>query len=271
MKYNINAKLITVISCLYDNASSALYNRGSIGEWLRTSVGVRQGCLLSATLFNIFLEKIIMADALEDNEGKISIGGRTITNLRLADDIDGLAGEEQELVNLIERRVKASTAFGMEISVEKTRLTTNNTNGISTEIKVGGEKLETVKCFKYHGTVVSDEGCKPGVLARIAQTTAALTKLRTIWNDRNITICTKIRLMCSLNISVYMRVMGLGSRLERRIHQATEVRYLQKILGISWRDHVTNEEVQNRAKKRLGPTKTFFPPLKRENSGGTKT
>ena len=43
-----------------------------------------------------------MTDALEDHEGTVSIGGRTITNLRFADDIDGLAGEEEELTNLVE-------------------------------------------------------------------------------------------------------------------------------------------------------------------------
>ena len=50
-----------------------------------------------------------MKDALEDHEGTVSIGGRTITNLRFADDIDGLSGEK-ELVNLVERLDKASTA-----------------------------------------------------------------------------------------------------------------------------------------------------------------
>ena len=67
-----------------------------------------------------------MTDALEDHEGTVNIGGRTITNLRFADDIDGLAGEEEELVNLAEHLDKASTAYGMEISAEKTKLMTNN-------------------------------------------------------------------------------------------------------------------------------------------------
>ena len=68
-----------------------------------------------------------MTDALEDHEGTVSIGGRTITSLRFADDIDGLAEEEEELTKLDERLDKASTAYGMEISAEKTRLMTNNT------------------------------------------------------------------------------------------------------------------------------------------------
>ena len=69
---------------------------GSIGEGFRTTVGVRQECHLSPTLFNIFLERI-MPDALEEHDGRISIGGRNIINLRFADDIDALAEVKQEL------------------------------------------------------------------------------------------------------------------------------------------------------------------------------
>ena len=53
-------------------------------------------------LFNTFLEMIV-TDALDKDKGTVSIGGRTITNLCFADDIDGLAGEEEELANLVER------------------------------------------------------------------------------------------------------------------------------------------------------------------------
>ena len=135
-----------------------------------TTVGVRQGCLLSPTLFNIFLETI-MTDSLEYYEGTVSIEGRTITNLRFADDIDGYAGEEEELANLVERLDKASTAYGMEISAKKT-------SGINTEIKVNGQKIETVTRFRYLGSVITDEGSKPEMLSRIAQMTAALTRLK---------------------------------------------------------------------------------------------
>ena len=71
---------------LYNKATSAVLANSSIGNWFQTTVGVRQECQLSPTLFNIFLERI-MTDALEDHEGTVSTGGRTITNLRFADDI----------------------------------------------------------------------------------------------------------------------------------------------------------------------------------------
>ena len=79
------------------------------------------------------------------------------------DDNDGSAGEE-ELADLVERLYKATTAYGMEISAEKTKLMTNNTSGINTESKVNGQKLETDTSFKYLGSVITDEGSKPEIL-----------------------------------------------------------------------------------------------------------
>ena len=73
----------------------------SIGQWFRTTVRLRQGCILSPTLFNIFLKRII-SDALEEHDGKVRIGGRNITNLRFSNDVNALAEEEQELEALVE-------------------------------------------------------------------------------------------------------------------------------------------------------------------------
>ena len=92
-KYNISTNLIQVIQNIHNKATSAVFFDGIIGDWFRTTVGVRQGCLLSPTLFNMFLGRT-MTDALDDHDGTVSTGGRTITNLCFADDIDGFAGEE---------------------------------------------------------------------------------------------------------------------------------------------------------------------------------
>ena len=86
----------------------------------------------------------------------------------------------------------SSTAYGMEISAEKTKLMTNNTSGINTEIKVNGQKLETVTSFKFLGSVINDEGFKPEILSRIAQATAALTRLKPVWIDKSISLSSKI-------------------------------------------------------------------------------
>ena len=68
----------------------------------------------------------------------------------------------------------------MEISADKTKLMTNSTSDINTDNKVNRQKLETVTSFKYLGSAVTDEGSKPEIFSRIAQTTAALTRLKPI-------------------------------------------------------------------------------------------
>ena len=82
---------------------------------------------------------------------------------------------------MVDRLDKTSAAFGTKISEEKTKLMINNTNGISTNITINGEKLKDVDSFKYLSTVVTDQGSKPEVLSRIAQTTSALATLKTIY------------------------------------------------------------------------------------------
>ena len=100
-KYNISANLNRVVNHYYDRYTSAVLFKGSTAEWSRITVGVRQGCLLSPTVFSIFLERII-TDALEDHEGTVMFRDKTITNFRFADDIDGFEGEEEDLTKLVE-------------------------------------------------------------------------------------------------------------------------------------------------------------------------
>ena len=125
----------------------------------------------------------------------------------------------------------------MEISAEKTKLMENNTGGINTQIKIM-DKLETVTSFKYPGSVITDEGCKPEIPARIAQTTTASTRLNPVWNDRSISLSSKIRLIRSLVTSIFLyacKSLTLTAELQRRI-PAMEMRCYRKILRISYKD-----------------------------------
>ena len=70
---------------------------------------------------------------------------------------------------------------------------TNNANGIQREIKVKGQVLGTVTSVKYIGAVVSDDGSIPEILSRIAQATAAVTKLKPIWRDNNVSLGSKVK------------------------------------------------------------------------------
>ena len=103
---------------------------------------------------------------------------------------------------------------------------TYNTIGINTEIKVNGQKLETVTSFKYLGSVITDDSSKPEILSRMEQTTAALTRLKPVWNNRRIYLSSKIRLMRSLVTSIFLYAgesWTLTAELQRR-KQAREMR-----------------------------------------------
>ena len=102
---------------------------------------------------------------------------------------------------------------------------TNNTSGINTDIKVNGQKLETVISFKYLGSVITNEGSKPEIHFRIAQTTAALTRMKPVWIDTSISLSSKVRVMRSLVTSIFLDACEswtLTAQLQRRI-QSIEI------------------------------------------------
>ena len=128
-----------------------------------------------------------------------------IANLPFADDIDGLAGKEEELASLVDRLDKTSLCSLWHGNyAEKTKLMTSNPNGNIIDIRINGKKLYEVDSFKCLGAFVADQGFNTEVLSRTTQTTPALARLKTNWNDKHVSRSSKIRLMCSLVISVLL-------------------------------------------------------------------
>ena len=84
-----------------------------------------------------------MTDAVDDHAGTISIGGRVITNQQFAGDIGGLDGNEETLNELIKHPSRTAKAFSIEINAEKTKVLTNNAEGIRGDIRINDKKLES--------------------------------------------------------------------------------------------------------------------------------
>ena len=120
-----------------------------------------------------------------------------------------------------------------------------------------GKSAEVGHCitsFKYLGAVVSDDGPKPEVLSRIAQATAALTKLKPLWRDNNISLGSNLKLMRSLVIIIFLYACEswtLTAELEKRT-LAFEMRCHRRLLNVSYHDHVTNEEVRRKIQAAIG-------------------
>ena len=96
------------------------------------------------------------------------------------------------------------------------------------------------------------------MLSRIAQTTAAFTRLKPVWIDKSISRSSKTPQMRSLVTSIFLYACEswtLTAELQRRI-QVMEIRCYRKILHISYKDHVTNEEVRTKIQQALDHTKT---------------
>ena len=108
----------------------------------------------------------------------------------------------------------------MKIGPSKTKVMTNYTNGFQREIKMKGQRLEEVENFKYLGAIISNEGSKPEILSRIAQTTAALSRLKITLRDKNISLASKVKLMRTLILWTFLYACEswtLTAEIERRI------------------------------------------------------
>ena len=113
--------------------------------------------------------------------------------------------------------------------------------------------------------VITDDSSKPEILSRMEQTTAALTRLKPVWNDRSTSLKSKIRLMRSLVTSIFLYAgesWTLTAELQRR-KQAREMRWYRKILCISYKDHDTNEEVRARIQQTMGLREDLLATVKR--------
>ena len=107
------------------------------------------------------------------------------------------------------------------------------------------------------------DGQEQEILSRIAQATATLTRLKPVWNDQSISVSSKIQLMRSLVTSIFLYACEswiLTAEFQRRI-QAMKIKCYRKI--VSYKDHVTNEEVRAKIQQAIGPHEDLLAIVKR--------
>jgi hypothetical protein len=196
-----------------------------------------------------------MSEALQTFNGTVSVGGRNISNLRFADDIDLMAGSRKELGELTELVDTTSAAYGMEVSTEKSKIMAIATEKTQPEIKVRGKTLEQVESFKYLGAQITKDGrSDTEIKSRLAMTTSALAKLQPLLNNKSISIRTKIRLLRVIVISTALygcEAWTLSAEMEKRI-QAFEFRCLRRVLKVSYTEHRTNVSIREEITSIMG-------------------
>ena len=265
--FNIDTHLIDRIQELYKDGHSAIFINNEFDEFFRTLVGVRQGCFLSPVLFNVFLEHI-MTETIHGFEPAISIHGRPpICNLRFADDIDLIASSADELQELTTRLDNAARAVGMEISTEKSKVLVNSSGEHpQTQIKLNGYVLQEVESFKYLGSILTSDGSSSQeIKTRIALATSAMAKLSTIWQSKNISCKTKVKLYKSLVLSILLyscESWTLNAELERRL-QSFEFKSYRRILNIKYTEHRTNDYVEEQVTNKAGQQERILTTIRK--------
>lgn len=268
-RYGIQPRIVSLIESLYHDAESAVLVGTTLSDWFTTAVGVRQGCLLSPSLFNVFLEHV-MSMALVDFDCTVQIGGVAVSNLRFADDIDLIASSMQQLFELTERVDRSASAYGMSINTDKTKIMVTAEQPQSAAdpatVTIQGVDLQRVNHFKYLGATITADGTSDAeIKRRLAIASCKLHDLKCIWSCRSLSLRVKLRLMNAVVLATVLyacQSWTISSPMFNRI-QSFEMKCLRKLLGISFHEHRTNESILQEVEHIIGPFTRLTTIVKR--------
>lgn len=250
----VPAHLIALIRNLYADSRAAVRLQEGHSPDFEASRGVRQGCILSPVLFNIYGE-YIMRKSLEEWKGGVRVGGQKISNLRFADDTTLCASSESELEQLLKRVEKTSNELGLTLNRGKTKIMIVDRAHVLPQTDVLKD-FEKVEKMLYLGSLIdSNGGSTAEIRRRIVLAREATVKLTKIWKDRNLTRNIKLRLLRTLVFPIFLYgaetwTIKAGDR--ERI-DAFEMWTYRRMLRIPWTAKRTNVSILNelRVQQRL--------------------
>jgi hypothetical protein len=236
--------LITLLHSLYENQEATIKTEYGETESFQIGKGVRQGCILSPMLFNLYAERVMREADLDETEEGVRIGGRKLNNLRYADDTTLAADKTEGLKTLIGKVKSASEKAGLFLNVKKTKvMATAQINSF----KVDNEDIEVVKSFNFLGSTIEQEGdCRMEIGRRMSMGRAAMTGLSKIWKDRDISVATKSRLVKALvfPVMLYGCESWTTRKKERDRINAFEYWCWRRMLRIPWTAKRTNASIK---------------------------
>ena len=207
---------MALLRSLYVNQRATIRWNGDHTQEFQIGRGARQGCILSPHLFVTYTEKG-MRDAEVSKYG-VNVGGKLISNLRYADDTALLANSKDEITQLTNSVNDAGKELNLRLNVKKTKIMV--AGAVLEEehnIMIDGENVEQVDRFKYLGsTKTANANCSNDIKSRIAIAKKRTIDLQVIWNDTNLSIQLKLKLVKTLVWSsfVYMALrVGLCLKL----------------------------------------------------------
>ena len=132
--------LTCLLRNLYAGQEATVRTGHGTTDWFQIGKGVRQGCILSPCLFNLYAKYIMRNAGLKETQAGIKIAGRNINNLRYADDTTLMAESEKELKNLLKKVKEESEKVGLKLNIQKTKIMAS---GSITSWQIDGKTVET--------------------------------------------------------------------------------------------------------------------------------
>src|SRR5574341_511553 len=194
--------LICLLRNLYAGQEATVRTGHGTTDWFQIGKGVRQGCILSLCVFNLYAEYIMRNAGLEEAQAVIKIAGRNINNLRYADDTTLMAESEEELKSLLMKVKVESEKVGLKLNIQKTKIMAN---GPITSWEIDGETVETMSDFIFLGSKITTDGdCSHEIKRRLLFGRKVMTNLDSILKSRDITLPTKVHLVKAILFPVVM-------------------------------------------------------------------
>ena len=154
-------------------------------DWFQIGKGVHQGCILSPCLFNLYAEYIMRNAGLEEAQAGIKIAGRSIHNLRYADDTTLMAESEEELKSVLMKVKEESEKVGLQLNIQKTKIMAS---GPITSWEIVKATVETVADFIFGGSKITEDGdCSHEIKRHLLLGRKVMTNLDSILKSRDIT------------------------------------------------------------------------------------
>ena len=276
IKMGFPGHIVNLISQLYEDQESAVRTSNGDTEWFKIGRGLRQGCILSPSLFNIYSEDI-MRDALDGFIGGIKFGGKCITNLRYADDTTLICGSREELLELLKRIKEASEERGLLLNAKKTKIMVLDRNSTGEEFFIDGQQIEEVKQFDYLGSMINNNGdSTTEIKRRLAMARTTTQSMSKIWKSRGLSTDLKVRLLRAtvFSIATYGCESWAMTKNNRKRIDAFEVWCYRRLLRVSWTDKRTNNWVLGKIgtdltirKSILERKLSYFGHIVRRNGG----
>ena len=114
------------LTCLLRNLYTTVRTGHGTTDWFQIGKGIRQGYILSPSLFNLYAEYIMRNTLLDEAQAGIKIAGRSINNLRYADDTTLMAESEEKLKSLLMKVKEESEKVGLKLNIQKTKIMASN-------------------------------------------------------------------------------------------------------------------------------------------------